>query len=147
MGSHSAGKLNNAWIWVLEGPEDDLLGRNMSPWHIYNCIQNKCCVNWLTLIIYLHILTLRDGKLIIATFPLQEWLRERIPVSGYSTLPVLFYSSISTTQNWTVSVTLQPHCPADRDSGIRWIRFPVGLQPVAKRNTCVAVGNLILSSP
>ena len=34
LGTHNAGKLNNAWICVLEGPEDDLLGRNMSPWHI-----------------------------------------------------------------------------------------------------------------
>ena len=25
------------------GPEDDRLGRNMSPWHIYHFIQNKCC--------------------------------------------------------------------------------------------------------
>ena len=62
MGSHNARKLTNAWIHVLEGPEDDLLGRNMSPWHVYLCIQNKC-VNWLTMIIYLYIVTLRDGKL------------------------------------------------------------------------------------
>ena len=34
MGSHNAGKLNNAWICVPEGPEDDLLDRNMSPWHV-----------------------------------------------------------------------------------------------------------------
>jgi len=28
-------KLNKAWIFVLGGPEDDRLGRNMSPGHIY----------------------------------------------------------------------------------------------------------------
>jgi len=33
-----AGKLNSCWICFLGGPEDDLLGRNMSPWQIYHCI-------------------------------------------------------------------------------------------------------------
>ena len=28
--SHNAGKLNSSWIYLLGGPEDDLLGRNMS---------------------------------------------------------------------------------------------------------------------
>jgi len=27
-----------SWICFLGRPEDDLLGRNMSPWHIYHCI-------------------------------------------------------------------------------------------------------------
>ena len=31
LGSHNAENLNNAWICALGGPEDDLLGRNMSP--------------------------------------------------------------------------------------------------------------------
>jgi hypothetical protein len=86
-------------------------------------------------------------RIILIAFPLRQWLRERFPVLYYSTMPVLFYNHISTAQNWTVSVTLQPHCPAEIDSGIRWIRCPVGLQPVVKRNTCIAFGNLILSSP
>ena len=30
-GIPNAGKLNNSWICFLGGPEDDLLGRNMSP--------------------------------------------------------------------------------------------------------------------
>ena len=39
LGSHNAKKkLNNSWICFLGGPEDDLLGRNMWPWHIYHCI-------------------------------------------------------------------------------------------------------------
>jgi len=38
LGSNNAGKLNNSWTCFLGGPEDDLLGRNMSPWHIYHCI-------------------------------------------------------------------------------------------------------------
>jgi len=63
MGSHNAGKPNNAWICVLEGPEDDLLGRNTSPWHVHICIQSKYCVNWLTFFVYLYIVTLRDVKL------------------------------------------------------------------------------------
>ena len=73
MGSHKAGKLKNAWICVLEGPEDDLLGRNMSSWHVYLCIQNKCCVNWLTYNIYLYIVTLRDEKL-------QKLLKSSAPI-------------------------------------------------------------------
>ena len=82
MGSHNAGKLNNTWICVLEGPEDDLLGRNMSPWHVYLCIQNKCCVNWLTLIIYLYIVTLQDGKL-------QKKTREDAKIYMAMVIPVL----------------------------------------------------------
>jgi len=31
LGSNNAGKLNNSWTCFLGGPEDDLLGRNMSP--------------------------------------------------------------------------------------------------------------------
>ena len=31
VGSQNAEKLNNSWIYFLGGPEDDLLGRNMSP--------------------------------------------------------------------------------------------------------------------
>jgi len=42
--SHNVDKLNNSWICFLGGPEDDRLGRNMSPSHIYRCIYNKSCV-------------------------------------------------------------------------------------------------------
>ena len=36
---------NNSWIFFFfGGPDDDLLGRNMSPWHIYHCILNETCV-------------------------------------------------------------------------------------------------------
>ena len=31
LGTHNAGKLNSSLICLLGGPEDDLLGRNMSP--------------------------------------------------------------------------------------------------------------------
>ena len=31
LGFHNAVKLNGSWICLLGGPEDDLLGRNMSP--------------------------------------------------------------------------------------------------------------------
>ena len=31
LGTHNAGKLNDSWISFLGGPEDDLIGRNMSP--------------------------------------------------------------------------------------------------------------------
>jgi len=31
LGSHNAEKLNNSWICFLGGPEEDRLGRNMSP--------------------------------------------------------------------------------------------------------------------
>ena len=62
LGSQNAEKLNNVQICVLEGPEDNLLGRNMSPWHIYYYIQNKCCVNDWRVIFYLYVATLRFGK-------------------------------------------------------------------------------------
>jgi len=38
-------------------------------------------------------------SIILIAFPLQQWLRERFPMLCYSTLPVLFYNPISTTQN------------------------------------------------
>ena len=38
MNSHNVEGLNNSWICFLGGPEDDRIGRNMSPWHIYHCI-------------------------------------------------------------------------------------------------------------
>ena len=38
LGSHNAGKLNSTCICLLGGPEDDLLGRNVSLWQIYHCV-------------------------------------------------------------------------------------------------------------
>ena len=52
LGSQNADKLNNSWISFLGGPEENRLGRNMSPWHMYHCIKNKCCViDWRTVLI------------------------------------------------------------------------------------------------
>ena len=57
LGSHNAGKLNSSWICLLGGPEDDLLGRNMSSWQIYCFIYNKCCVNdWCVVFVRMFLL-------------------------------------------------------------------------------------------
>ena len=49
---------------------------------------------------YLRLRTHRHRiRIIIHSFPPQQWLRERFPVLRYSALHVLFYSPISTTQN------------------------------------------------
>jgi len=53
--SHNADKLNNFWVCFLGGPEDDRLGRNMSPCHIYHFIWNKCCVFDCRIYLYLRL--------------------------------------------------------------------------------------------